>query len=127
MRDVLGAWLSVLCMLHCFLPILLVSFGASLGLNHAADVMHGEWVHVALLFPIIAILAISLPKAYLSHGDLKPTAMALFGILVLIVAISIGGTTETILTIMGSMFIIAAHMSNRKTLKSFKLAKAVQA
>ncbi len=118
MRDVLGAWLSVLCMIHCFLPILLVAFGASVGLSHVAESVHEEWMHVALLTPIILILAISLPKAYKRHHNRNPAILAVLGVITLTVAIIIGDTTETVLTIIGSVFVISAHLINRKKLKS---------
>ena len=118
MRDVLGAWLSVLCMIHCFLPILLVAFGASLGISHVAESIHEEWMHVALLTPIILILAVSLPKAYKAHHSRNPMILAILGVVTLSVAISIGDATETVLTVIGSIFVISAHLINRKKLKS---------
>jgi hypothetical protein len=118
MRDVVGAWLSVLCMIHCFLPIVLLAFGASLGMNHLAESIHEEWMHVLLLTPIILILAISLPKAYQVHKDIVPTVSAVIGVVILTVAIILGGTMETVLTIIGSIFVISAHLINRKQLKS---------
>ncbi|GHB55936.1 hypothetical protein GCM10008107_00850 [Psychrosphaera saromensis] len=118
MRDVLGAWLSVLCMIHCFLPILLLAFGASLGLSHFAESIHEEWMHAALLTPIILILAYSLPKAYKAHHNRNPAILAVLGVITLTIAISIGDTTETVLTIIGSVFVISAHLINRKKLKS---------
>ncbi|MBU2916608.1 MAG: ATP/ADP translocase [Psychrosphaera sp.] len=118
MRDVLGAWLSVLCMIHCFLPILLVAFGASLGLSHMAESIHEGWMHTALLTPIIIILAVSLPKAYVAHRNRNPAILAVLGVITLSIAILIGDTTETVLTIIGSVFVISAHLINRKKLKS---------
>ncbi|WP_370661015.1 MerC family mercury resistance protein [Psychrosphaera algicola] len=40
MRDIAGAWLSFLCVLHCILPVILLSGGVSLGLNFVAEEMH---------------------------------------------------------------------------------------
>jgi uncharacterized membrane protein len=105
-------------MIHCFLPILLLAFGASLGLSHMAEAMHEEWMHAALLTPIILILVVSLPKAYKVHHNRNPAILAILGIITLSVAISIGDTTETVLTIIGSVFVISAHLINRKKLKS---------
>ena len=117
MRDVVGAWLSVLCMIHCFLPVVLLAFGASLGISHLAESIHEEWIHVLLLTPIILILAISLPKAYQAHKDIIPTVLAFIGVTILTIAIILGGSIETILTIIGSVFVISAHLINRKQLK----------
>lgn len=117
MRDVVGASLSILCMIHCFLPLILVSLGASLGLSHLAESMHHEWMHIALLLPIILLLAFSLPKAYSTHGNVQPTILAVIGISILTVALLLGGNFETGLTILGSVFVITAHLINRRTLK----------
>ena len=117
MRDVLGAWLSFLCILHCALPLLLVAFGTSIGLNHLAESAHQEWLHSVLLMPVIGILAFSLPKAYRVHRNPQPVFLAVVGTLSLIAGILIGGHWESFLTVMGSMLIIYSHLMNRKTLK----------
>ena len=117
MRDVVGASISILCMIHCFLPIVLVSFGSTLGMHHVADSMHHDWLHFLLLTPIVGLLAFSLPKAYYRHGNLVPTIFAVVGISILAVALLVGGEAETLLTIFGSVFVISAHMLNRRSLK----------
>lgn len=122
MRDVMGAWLSILCMLHCMLPLLLISFGASLGMSEAAEHIHQEWLHVALLLPIVLILAVSLPKSYFEHKDMRPAVLAVTGVCVLVIAVSIGIAIETPLTIFGSMLVISAHLLNRRSVKASKLA-----
>jgi len=124
MRDVLGAWLSFLCILHCALPLLLVSFGASLGLNHLADSLHEEWLHTALLLPVIGILAVSIPKAYLTHRSPQPAIIAITGIVLLVIGILAGAQTETVLTVLGSVLVIYSHLLNRRTLKTLQPAIA---
>jgi len=118
MRDVLGAWLSFLCILHCALPLLILSFGASLGINHIVDSMHEEWLHTVLLIPVITILAVSIPKAYLAHRNPQPAYFAVMGTLILIVGILVGERWESFLTVMGSMLVIYSHLMNRRTLKN---------
>ena len=117
MRDVVGASLSILCMIHCFLPIVLVSFGTTLGMHHVADSMHHDWLHFVLLTPIVLLLTFSLPKAYKHHNNIMPTALALIGVSVLTVALMMGGSSETPLTIIGSVLVIGAHLFNRRSLK----------
>ncbi|NVK25442.1 MAG: MerC domain-containing protein [Gammaproteobacteria bacterium] len=118
MRDVVGASLSVLCMIHCFLPIVLVAAGASFGLHHVEETMHHDWLHIALLTPIVLLLAFSLPKAYNDHGNLKPTVLAILGVVLLVIAVVLGGVIETPVTIIGSAFVISAHLLNRRSLKN---------
>lgn len=117
MRDVVGASLSVLCMIHCFLPIILVSLGASVGLHHVEEAMHHDWLHILLLTPIILLLSFSLPKAYGEHGNAKPGILAILGIGILSVALLLGGSIETPLTMLGSVFVIAAHLMNRRSVR----------
>lgn len=120
MRDVLGAWLSVLCMIHCFLPVILISLGVSVGLNHVAESMHHDWLHVVLLLPIVFILAISLPKAYRQHQHPLPSMLALIGVAILVIAVTLGTSIETPLTILGSIFVISSHLINKRKLKFVK-------
>lgn len=124
MRDVVGASLSVLCMIHCFLPLVLVSVGASFGLHQLAEYLHNEIVHIVLLLPIVLLLGFSLPKSYKQHGNIKPAILAVFGLTLLIGALILGNMLETPLTIIGSIFVISAHLINRKTVKLKKAALA---
>ena len=124
MRDVLGAWLSFLCILHCALPLLLVAFGASLGLNQIADAFHHEWLHALLLIPVILILFVSLPKAYFSHRNPQPAILGVIGVCSLVIGVMAGEQWESFLTFMGSMMVIYSHLINRKTLKAFRTSIA---
>lgn len=118
MRDIVGAWLSFLCVLHCILPVVVLSGGLSLGLNHVAEEMHETWLHTVLLLPVIAILAVSIPKAYRTHKNLQPAIIAILGVVTLIFAVSIGEQFETWFTVIGSFLVIMSHLLNRKSLKS---------
>lgn len=118
MRDVVGAWLSFLCVLHCVLPVLVIFGGVSLGLHHAADEMHEAWLHTLLLFPVIALLAFSIPKAYRIHGNPQPAVLAFFGVVTLIIAVTLGSHMETWLTVLGSFLVISSHLLNRRSLKN---------
>ncbi len=118
MRDILGAWLSVLCVLHCSLPILLLSLGASFGVHEFIESIHDEWLHVALIAPIVVILAISLPKSYLSHRNPLPAYLAAAGVLTLVVGAMNAHSIETLFTVLGSALVISSHLINRKTLRA---------
>lgn len=121
MRDIVGAALSVLCMIHCFLPLIAISVGASVGVHQVAEHMHHDWMHLGLLFPIILLLAYSLPTAYAQHRNVKPTILASIGLLILVTALVVGGQLETPITILGSVFVIGAHLYNRRQLKYAEL------
>lgn len=117
MRDILGAWLSILCVLHCSLPILLLSFSASFGLGELLESFHSDWLHVVLIAPIVAILSFSIPKAYLSHRNPLPGYLALAGVVTLVVGVLAGHDAETFFTVIGSGLVISSHLINRKSLK----------
>ncbi len=117
MRDILGAWLSVLCVLHCSLPILLLSFSASFGIGEVLESFHSDWLHVILIAPIVAILSVSIPKAYISHRNPLPGYLALAGVATLVIGVLSGHEVETFFTIVGSGLVISSHLINRKSLK----------
>lgn len=118
MRDILGAWLSILCVLHCSLPILLLSFSASFGLGELLESFHNDWLHAILIAPIIAILAVSIPKAYRAHGNPFPAYLAVSGVITLTAGVMAGHDIETFFTILGSGLVISSHLINRKSLKA---------
>lgn len=122
MRDVVGAGLSVLCMLHCLLPIVLLSAGTSFGMHEVASSMHSEWLHFMFLLPIIGLLVYSIPSAYSNHKNPIPAVIAVIGSVLLVTAIVLGGDAETPLTMVGSVFVIGAHLLNRREIKSLPTA-----
>ena len=128
MRDVLGIWISFLCMVHCLLPGLLMLLGLAFGLSHVTHISHdnghNEWLHFILLVPISLMLLFSLPKAYASHKNNKPIILALSGLTLLVMAVILGHELETPFTLAGSLLVIASHLLNRHTLKRSPLATA---
>lgn len=124
MRDIVGALLSFLCIVHCLLPVFVVSYGASLGIEELAEYIGAEWLHLALLVPIIVILFFSLPKSYLQHSDVKPIALAAIGVVSLISALFLGHELEASLTVLGSSLVISAHLLNRRINNSSALVEA---
>lgn len=124
MRDIAGAWLSFLCVLHCILPVILLSGGVSFGLHFAAEEMHETWLHTVLLLPVVAILAVSIPRAYKSHKNPQPAMVGVVGILTLIFGVTIGEHLETWFTVAGSILVITSHLLNRQSLKRNSLSVA---
>ena len=88
------------------------------GLHEFLESIHDEWLHAVLITPIVIILGISLPKAYLSHRNPVPAYLAALGVFTLTVGVLSGHLVETILTVVGSTLVISAHLINRKSLKS---------
>lgn len=124
MRDIAGAWLSFLCILHCILPVILLAGGATFGLDQMAEGFHAAWLHMVLLVPVVAILAISIPKAYRTHGNAQPAVIAVVGVLTLVFGVTLGEQFESWFTVLGSFFVILSHLLNRKILKNNNLVLA---
>jgi len=106
--DLLGASLSLLCLLHCsllpFLPLLLA----------VAPWLGDETVHRILLSTLAPIALISLFVGYRDHRRQKIIWLGGCGLLALIAAIFLGETLEKPMTMMGSLVLSAAHLLNRK-------------
>lgn len=87
---------------------------------------HNDWLHAILIAPIVAILAVSIPKAYLAHRNPLPAYLAVSGVITLTAGVMAGHDIETFFTILGSGLVISSHLINRKTLKSRISAVASQ-
>lgn len=124
MRDILGVSISVLCLLHCMAPLVFLAFGASWGLHELGHSLHHEILHLVFLLPVIVLLAVSLPKGYLTHRNFTPSIIAVAGITLLVVGIVVGGVAETTFTISGSAFVIFSHLLNRRNLKNLSAVTA---
>lgn len=113
MKDLLGALTSALCICHCLLTPILIGFGVT-GL--LADSLTAEWLHLALLGPILLLLLTSLPSAHCRHGNALPLSLAITGISLLVTSLFIHGKIELLLSLSGGLLMIAAHLLNRHLL-----------
>ena len=105
--------LSVLCALHCLLlPAAIVLYPSTLGFLPG-----DESVHFALLFLVIPISAYALVKGGKVHKSRKVFITGISGLLVLVAAVVLGHDIlgeigEKILTVLGSIIVIIAHVQN---------------
>ena len=105
--------LSFLCALHClFLPAAIVLYPSTLGFLPG-----DESVHFALLFLVIPISAYALVKGGKVHKSRKVFITGISGLLVLVAAVILGHDMlgeigEKILTVLGSIIVIIAHVQN---------------
>ena len=108
---------SAICMIHClFAPSLIILSYSSLTLT-----VESELIHKAILlltFPV-SIFAISLGYKNHSNNSIIYTGIAGLTILIsaLLVGESIGENAELILTIIGSLLVIACHYRNYRICK----------
>jgi len=105
--------LSFLCALHCLLlPAAIVLYPYTLGFLPG-----DESVHFALLFLVIPISAYALVKGGKVHKSRKVFITGISGLLVLVAAVVLGHDMlgeigEKILTVLGSIIVIIAHVQN---------------
>ena len=105
--------LSFLCALHCLLlPTAIVLYPSTLSFLPG-----DESVHFALLFVVIPISAYALIKGGKVHKSRKVFITGISGLLVLVAAVVLGHDMlgeigEKILTVLGSIIVIIAHVQN---------------
>ena len=105
--------LSFLCALHCLLlPAVIILYPSTLGFLPGDEI-----VHFALLFVVIPISAYALIKGGKVHKSRKVFIVGISGLLVLVAAVVLGHDMlgeigEKILTVLGSIIVIIAHVQN---------------
>ena len=108
---------SAICMIHClFAPSLIVLSYSSLAMTVESELIHKA---ILLLTVPVSIFAISL--GYKNHTNNSIIYTGIAGLTVLIAALligeSIGENAELVMTIIGSMLVIACHYRNYKICK----------
>ncbi len=107
--DWSGVFFSGLCLIHCIAtPLLLAS--ASLWIA-------SEWVHVVFFAILIPITVVASRRAYQSLQKRWVVYFLSAGVVVLGIGIFLGQvwgeSVEVVLTLIGSVLLIAGHLGNR--------------
>ena len=111
MKDLIGALCSGICIIHClFTPILLLVGVSVAGIN----LVESEWIHWALVVPIIFLALWSLPSGWKSHGDYKPLIFGAAGVILMILSVLVGHQYESYITVSAGLLLISAHLYNRR-------------
>ncbi len=114
MKDLIAAYLSGLCILHCLLtPILLALGGAGL-LGHW---LGAEWVHFVLIVPVLVLVGWSLPAARHRHQQPAPLWLGVTGAGLMLLSLLVPAALEPWLAVSAGTLLIAAHLFNRHLLK----------
>lgn len=117
LKDKLGIFFSGLCIAHCLvMPFLAIVLGG----NVLVTALSEEWVHTMLLLPVFAMLIFSLPQVWLASRNYWLLALAIVGVVLLSSSRMVHGIGETLLTVVGSCLVIAAHLLSLKMRKSMK-------
>lgn len=121
MKDKLAVVCSGICLVHCVLTPMIIGLGM-MGL--AGKLLASEWVHIVMVFPVVALAVLSLPASYRSHRKHWPLVMAVIAIAALISAFFLPEALELWLTVPAAILLIFAHSWNRILLQRQQLALA---
>ena len=116
--DKIAMTLSMICVIHCFfVPSFLI-----LGVGYLSLTVDNEFVHKAIVLLAIPISLFALAIGYKNHKTSSFIPMAVFGLLMLILAVVLGEsvlgeTGERIFTLFGSAALAYAHYKNYQTCK----------
>ena len=116
--DKIAMTLSMICVIHCFfVPSFLI-----LGAGYLSFAIDNEFVHKAIVLLAIPISLFALAIGYKNHKTSSFIPMAVFGLLMLILAVVLGEsvlgeTGERIFTLFGSAALAYAHYKNYQTCK----------
>jgi len=108
---------SAICMIHClFAPSLIVLSYSSLALT-----LESELIHKAILLITIPVSIFAISLGYKNHTNNSIILTGIAGLTILISALLIGESidenAELIMTIIGSILVIACHYRNYKICK----------
>ena len=116
--DKIAMTLSMICVIHCFfVPSFLI-----IGAGYLSLTIDNEFVHKAIVLLAIPISIFALAIGYRNHKTSSFIPMAVFGLLMLILAVVLGEsvlgeTGERIFTLFGSAALAYAHYKNYQTCK----------
>jgi len=110
MKDNLAVAFSGVCLLHCVATTFVVGLAAA---GVIGKLLASEWVHLLLLLPVIILAVLSLPSAFKKHQCRLPMILGGIGIVLLLAALIGPHSAETIITVVGALFLIGAHLFNR--------------
>ena len=121
--DKIAMTLSMICVIHCFfVPSFLI-----LGAGYLSFAIDNEFVHKVIVLLAVPISIFALSIGYKNHKTSSFIPMALFGLVLLILAVVLGESVlgeagEQILTLLGSISLAYAHYKNYETCKDLDCA-----
>jgi hypothetical protein len=118
MKDLVAAFISGLCIVHCLLtPIILALGGAGI----LGNWLEAEWLHYLLLVPILLLVGWSLPASRHQHQQQIPLWLGFTGVGLLLLSMFVPVSFEPWLAISAGMLLITAHLLNRHLLQQHRL------
>jgi hypothetical protein len=111
--DRAGIWLSALCLAHCLLTPLALIFLPALALLADERLVHG-----VLLLVLPAVALVSFVPGFLRHRNKSVLGLAGFGLVLIATAFAFTHSEQqwqtAATTSLGSLFLISAHVKNRR-------------
>lgn len=114
MKDLFGIACSSLCVLHCVATPLLVAAGIPFA---GWALLEGETTHIVLSVVVVLVALISFPFGWRHHRSVLPGAMAIAGVVALLLTRLLSESFELVLTLLAAATFITAHWLNRKMLR----------
>ena len=115
--DKLAISLSAACVIHClFAPTLMIFAYSFLSFS-----VESGLVHYIILMLAIPISTIALILGYRNHKVLSFLMIGIAGLSLMLLAVLLGeGTSEKVLTVIGSCTVAYAHYKNHKVCKELE-------
>ncbi len=115
--DKMAMSLSAACLIHClFAPTLIIFAYSFLSFSVESEIVH--YIILILALPI-SVLALTL--GYRNHKVLSFLITGIFGLSLMLLAVLLGeGTSEKVLTVIGSSIVAYAHYRNHKICKELE-------
>ena len=115
--DKMAMSLSAACVIHClFAPTLIIFAYSFLSFSIESEIVH--YIILILALPI-SLLALTL--GYRNHKVLSFLITGIFGLSLMLLAVLLGeGTSEKVLTVIGSSIVAYAHYRNHKICKELE-------
>ena len=109
--DRLGIAFSSACVVHCIMVAFLPFF-----LPFISQYTHSSWIHFIVLFTMLFTTPFAFVPGYKKHGLTWILAMALIGLLMVILSVIVEGRVSDQLShgisICGSLLLVFAHAKN---------------
>ena len=115
--DKLAISLSAACVIHCLFAPTLIIFAYSF-LSFSVE---SELIHYIILMLALPISGLALVLGYRNHKVLSFLMIGITGLSLMLLALLLGeGTSEKVLTVIGSCTVAYAHYKNHRVCKELE-------
>ena len=116
-NNLIGIALSILCIIHCALPILAIATSLN---SLEIFIENSKIIHIFLFALVFLVYLIVFPKNYIRDRKLLDLIISSSGVLLLFFALFLEGYPETYSTLIGAILLLLAHYRNHISTKLTK-------